>query len=424
MQSNRRAVQAENGARPMLSVMYGLSPTARRAALLGAFIVFLTLGVRSGFGLWVTPVTGDLAIGRETFGLAIALQDLILGLPFVAMLADKLEPRRVVMASGVVFGIGLTTAAVLASPLGLFVSFAPLIGLALSGTSFAVVLGAVGRVIPEERRGAVFGMITAAASLGIFVVVPISQGLLEALGWQGAFAAIGAGMALVVVAGALLPRGSAAEPEARAPASMLETIQRARRNPNYLLLVAGFFVCGFHVSFIRTHLSPFLEDGGIDARYGAAALALIGLFNIFGSLTFGTLGDRFRKRTLLSILYFSRAAVISLFLVFPLTAASALVFAGTIGFLWLATVPLTSGIVAQIFGPRYLGTLFGIVFMSHQVGAFFGAWLGGRVYDIYGNYQAVWIAAILLGVIAGLLHVPIKEHPDTEIAGDPAPQPA
>lgn len=406
----------------MLTDLRTLPPVAKRAAFLGAFIVFLTLGARSGFGLWVTPVTGDLGIGRETFGLAIALQDLILGLPFVAMLADRLEPRRVVMAAGALFGIGLVTAGALASPIGLFVAFAPLIGVALSGASFAVVLGAVGRVIPEDRRGAVFGMITAAASLGIFVVVPIAQALLETFGWRMAFGLIGAGMVLVVAAGAFLPRGSAAEPEARAPASMLATIDRARRNPNYLLLVAGFFVCGFHVSFIRTHLSPFLEDGGVDARFGAAALALIGLFNIFGSLTFGTLGDRFRKRSLLSILYFGRAVVISVFLIFPLSSATALVFAGAIGFLWLATVPLTSGLVAQIFGPRYLGTLFGIVFMSHQVGAFLGAWLGGRVFDTYGNYQAVWIAAIVLGVIAGLLHLPISDRPDGAVVGEAAPQ--
>jgi predicted MFS family arabinose efflux permease len=408
----------------VLTDLRSLPSAAKRAAFLGAFIVFLTLGTRSGFGLWLKPVTGDLGIGRETFGLAIALEDLILGLPFVAMLADKLEPRRVVMASGLLFSIGLIVAGVFASPVGLFVSFAPLIGVALSGTSFAVVLGAVGRVVPEDRRGAVFGMITAAASLGIFVVVPISQALLETFGWRMAFGLIGLGMVLVVVAGALLPRGSAAAPEEMAPISMLKTIERARKNPNYLLLVAGFFVCGFHVSFIRTHLSPFLEDGGIDARFGAAALALIGLFNIFGSVTFGTLGDRYRKRTLLSMLYFGRAVVISLFLFFPLTSTTALVFAGSIGFLWLATVPLTSGIVAQIFGPRYLGTLFGIVFMSHQVGAFLGAWLGGRVFDRYGSYDAVWIAAVILGVIAGLLHLPIKDRPDQSLVGEVAPAPA
>ena len=392
------------------------------AAFLGAFIVFLTLGARSGFGLWLTPVTGSLGIGRETFGLAIALQDLVLGLPFVAMLADRIEPRRVIMAAGTLFGIGLIAAAALASPIGLFVAFAPLIGVALSGVSFVVVLGAVGRVIPEDRRGVVFGMITAAASLGIFVVVPISGALLETFGWRTAFVLLGIGMVLVIGAGALLPKGSAADPQARAPAAMLATIDRARRNPNYLLLVAGFFVCGFHVSFIRTHLSPFLEDGGLATSIGAAALALIGLFNIFGSLTFGTLGDRFRKRTLLSILYFGRAVVISLFLIFPLTSATALVFAGSIGFLWLATVPLTSGIVAQLFGPRYLGTLFGFVFLSHQIGAFLGAWLGGRVFDRYGDYQIVWITAIVLGVVAGLLHMPIKEHPDPVSVAEPAPQ--
>lgn len=408
----------------MISALRELPRRAKIATFLGAFIVFATLGARSGFGLWLTPVTGSLGIGRETFGLAIALQDLILGLPFVAMLADRIEPKRVVMASGALFGLGLVTAAALASPLGLFVAFAPLIGIALSGVSFVVVLGAVGRVIPEDRRGVVFGLITAAASLGIFVVVPISGALLETFGWRTAFVLIGIGMALVVIAGALLPRGSVADPEARAPASMLATIDRARRNPNYLLLIGGFFVCGFHVSFIRTHLSPFLEDGGLDVRIGAASLALIGLFNIFGSLTFGTLGDRFRKRTLLSILYFGRAIVISLFLVFPLTSATALVFAGAIGFLWLATVPLTSGIVAQIFGPRYLGTLFGFVFLSHQIGAFLGAWLGGRVFDTYGDYQAVWIAAIVLGVLAGLIHVPIKEHPDPVGVVEPAPQQA
>ena len=391
-----------------------LTARAITVVALGAGIVFMTMGTRQTFGLFLGPVSDSLGTGRETFSLALALQNLVMGVPLVAMMADRMGPRRIVMGSGALLVGGLLMAAAVNSPLGLYLTFPPVIGVAISGASFVVVLGAVGREVPESRRTAAFGVITAAGSFGMFVLVPLSQLLLDQFGWREAFLALSAVAALVVVAGWFLPRdASIATANEQVPQpSLREVLQRAGRNRSYLLLATGFFVCGFHVAFIGTHLKPYLTDEGIGGQTGAIALSLIGLFNIVGSLAFGALGDRHRKRTLLAMLYLGRAVAISLFLVLPLTAVSALVFGAVIGFLWLATVPLTSSIVDGIFGPRYLSTLFGVVFLSHQVGAFLGVWLGGRVFDATGSYDRIWIAAIVLAVVAALVHLPIEGTPD------------
>ncbi|MDH3398825.1 MAG: MFS transporter, partial [Acidimicrobiia bacterium] len=299
------------------------------------------------------------------------------------------------------------------STAGLFAGLGLTAGVALSATSYVVVLGAVGRVVPPHRRASAFGLITAFGSLGMFAMIPVSQGLIGGLGWRGAFVGLAVITGLIALVALRLPgRVQATGPNPISDEPLLRILERARRDRSYLLLVAGFFVCGFHVAFISTHLPAYLSDGGISTGAVTAALALIGLMNIVGSSTFGLLGDRYRKRTLLSILYFSRAVLFVFFLLLPLTNVTAVAFGAVMGFLWLGTVPLTSGTVATLFGVRYLATLYGVVFLSHQVGAVLGVWLGGAVYDSTGGYTSVWVIAIVLGVIAALIHLPIDDrHP-------------
>jgi predicted MFS family arabinose efflux permease len=270
--------------------------------------------------------------------------------------------------------------------------------------------------VPPEKRSSMFGIITALGSFGMFAVVPGAQWLLTSTGWQTSFAALAAFVGLTALFALGFPgqhtvaNGNPFQSETEKPQPLTVIFNCARRHPGYLLLTAGFFVCGFHVAFIATHLPAFLTDKSVSKAAAATALAMIGLFNVFGSYLFGILGDRLRKKYLLSFLYLCRAVVISLFLVLPISNVSAIAFGCAIGFLWLATVPLTSGMVAQIFGARYLSTLYGIVFFSHQIGSFLGVWLGGRIYDMVGSYDTVWILSILLGVAAAILHLPIADH--------------
>jgi predicted MFS family arabinose efflux permease len=363
------------------------------------------------FGLFLTPVTESLDTGREVFSLAIAVQSIIYGLPLAGMLADRVGARWVIFWSGLIMALGLGVTAVVDSVTGLFVGVAVLAGIALSGTGFVVALGAVGRAVPPHRRTSAFGMIAAAGSIGILVMAPLSQSLIGSFGWQTALIQLSVIMAVVAFAALLLPADDRADLDPALAMPMTGALRRARASRSYLLLVSGFFVCGFHVSFIGTHLPAFLEDGGLDSWVAPVALGMIGLFNIGGSLLFGSLGDQMRKRTLLAFLYSTRAVLMVVFLLVPLTMVSALVFSAAIGVVWLATVPLTSGIVAVIFGTRYLSTLFGIVFLGHQVGAFLGVWLGGRIFDATGSYDTVWMIAIGLGIASALIHLPIKESP-------------
>lgn len=380
--------------------------------LCAAVIVTLAMGARQAFGLLMRPMALDLDVGREAFGLAIALQNLLFGVaqPFVGALADRHGAGRVTAVGAAVYVVGLVAAAQAGGALGLDLSLGVLIGLGLSGTTFVVVLGAVGRVVDPARRSLAFGLVTAGGSLGQFLVVPAAQLLIDAWGWRGALGALAALVALI----APLAVGVAGRPNHAAHddgprLSLGAALREAAGHRGYWLINAGFFVCGFHVAFIATHLPAYLTDGGIAPGAGAAALALIGLFNIFGSYVFGMLGDRARKKNVLAGLYLGRAAVLAIFLIVPLSQASALVFASAMGFLWLGTVPLTSGLVGQIFGMRYLSTLYGVVFMSHQIGSFFGAWAGGRVYDLTGSYDLVWFTAVALALAAAALHLPIRD---------------
>jgi len=380
-----------------------------------AFIVTLAMGVRQSFGLFLPQMSVDIGISRSDFGLAMALQNLLFGLvqPFVGALADKHGAGRIVLGGALLYALGLVGAALATDAIGLHISFGLLIGMAQSATTFVVVLGAVGRVVSPEKRSGAFGIVTAGGSLGQFLVVPLASMLLGNIGYHQTLWI----MAGLVALCGLLAIGVAGRIDG-APGVVQEVEQSARdalreaaAHRGYWLLNAGFFVCGFHIAFIATHLPAYLDDKGLGTQIGGHVLALVGLFNILGSYVFGRAGDMMRQKYILSALYTARSAVIALFLVLPLSHASALVFAAAMGFLWLGTVPLTSGIVGRIFGIRYLSMLYGIVFLSHQVGSFFGAWMAGLIFDATGSYNIAWGFAIALGLFAGLVHLPIADAP-------------
>ena len=378
----------------------------------GSTILSLSFGIRQTFGIFLKPITMDLEIGREVFGMAMAISALLSGIasPFFGGIADKFGAGRVLLVGGVLYAAGLVLTTVSTHPTELYLTFGVLIGLAMGSATFGIVLGVIGRAVPPEKRSLAFGITTACGSLGSFILVPAGRGLLETFGWQISFLIFAAFAASICV----LALGLAGRPAATSGAeqqSLSSALGEAGRHSGFLLLNAGFFVCGFHVTFIATHLPAFLADRGVSLGAAAYALALIGLFNVLGSFYFGAAGGRYRKKYVLSIIYLARAVVISLFLLLPVTDLSALFFGAAIGFLWLGTVPLTNGIVAQVFGPKYLSMLGGLVFMWHQVGAFLGAWLGGYAFDLTGSYDAVWLAAIALGVAAALIHLPIADSP-------------
>ena len=387
---------------------------ARLIILFSALTVIASMGIRQSFGLFLQPMSHDLGLGREVFSLAMAMQNLIFGLPLLGFVADRYGPRWVILAGALVYAMGCLLVPSSIGAVDLYMTLGLAIGLGLSSTTYVVLLGAVAKVVEPENRSTAFGIVTAAGSFGTFALVPAVQWLISNGGWQWAFQSMAAVILLMVFLAFGFPgRGTGVRQESdKAPtgSSLVEALVQARGHSGYWLLNAGFFVCGFHVAFIATHLPSFLNDNGLSHMVGATALSLIGLANIFGSSLFGWLGDRYRKKYLLSLLYFCRSVVIALFLVVPLTEFTALLFGGLIGFLWLATVPLTSGTVAQIFGTRYLSTLYGIVFFSHQVGSFLGVWLAGRLYDSTGSYDAVWIIAVALGLAATLLHLPIADR--------------
>ncbi len=379
-----------------------------------ALIVTLAMGVRQSFGLFLPQMSVDIGISRSDFGLAMALQNLLFGLvqPFVGALADKHGAGRVVLAGALLYAAGLVGAAFATDAIGLHISFGLLIGMAQSATTFVVVLGAVGRVVSPEKRSGAFGVVTAGGSLGQFLVVPLASMLLGGVGYQETLWIMAGlvalcGLLAIGVAGRTDAPGTFEADEQTAR----EALREAAVHRGYWLLNAGFFVCGFHLAFIATHLPAYLDDKGLGIEIGAQVLAFVGLFNILGSYVFGRAGDLLRQKYILSALYVARSAVIALFLFLPLSHASALIFAGAMGFLWLGTVPLTSGIVGRIFGIRYLSMLYGIVFLSHQVGSFFGAWMAGLIFDATGSYNIAWGFAIALGLFAGLVHLPIADAP-------------
>jgi len=388
-----------------------VSKAAYIIILISAISVGVGMGARQSLGLFLQPISKALSTGRETFSLAMAVQNIIFGLPFAGILADKIGPRWVVVGGAAVYAGGFALMSIAPSVASLYLGLGVMAGLALSGTAYVVVLGAVARVVPPEKRGSAFGIVTAAGSFGTFAVVPGMQWLINNVGWEATLWYAAAVVGAIALFALGFPTGT---PDTNTSDAIdepfLKVLNNARKHSGYLLLNAGFFVCGFHVAFIATHLPSYLADNGLPTMIAATALSLIGLFNMGGSYLFGRLGDRYRKKYLLSFLYATRAIVISCFLIVPVTNTTALIFACLIGFLWLATVPLTSGTVAQIFGSRHLSSLYGIVFFSHQIGSFLGVWLGGRIYDATGSYDPVWIGAVALGLFAAIVHLPIKDQ--------------
>lgn len=388
--------------------------TVVAAILSAAFAVMISTGVRQSFGLFLAPISDELGGGREAFSLAVALSNLIYGLPIIGILVDRFGSRRVLGVGGVVYAAGLLLITQWVSVWGLILSLGVLAGMGLGATTYVVVLGAIGRLVDDDHRSKVFGVITAMGSAGFLIMPPLNQWWLERWGWKAALgigAALAASIAFLALGLPRRDRGAAVpNPLQEAQAPWLAFITQGFRQPSFLLLVAGFFVCGFHVAFIGVHLPVFLSDHGIGHIRGLA-LALIGTFNLVGSLSFGWLGDRLPRRYLLSFIYGGRGAVIALYFFLPVTVTSSVLFSALIGLLWLATVPLTSGAVATFFGTRYLATMYGFVFFSHQIGAFLGSWWAGRLYDQLGSYDLIFYMSIALGLFGFLIHLPIKERP-------------
>jgi len=380
--------------------------------LLGsALILALSLGTRHGFGLFLPPMSAQFGWGREVFAFAIALQNLIWGLaqPFTGALADRFGAAKVVFVGGVLYAAGLALMSMADSPASLSLSAGLLIGLGLSGTTFSIILGVVGRALPPEKRSMGMGLASAAGSFGQFAMLPGTLGLIGWLGWSLALVALGVLVAFILPLVAMLKDKPV--PVTVGEQTLREALHEACTHSGFWLLAFGFFVCGFQVVFIGVHLPAYLVDQHLPATVGTTVLALIGLFNVFGTYIAGWLGGRMSKPRLLTGLYLLRAVVIVLFLWAPLTQTTAYLFGISMGLLWLSTVPLTNGTVATLFGVRNLSMLGGIVFLLHQLGAFLGGWLGGVVYDHTGSYDLIWHVSIALSLMAAALNWPVRERP-------------
>ncbi|MBW3698271.1 MFS transporter [Vibrio sp. T187] len=385
---------------------------------LGIGTLIISLGIRQSFGIFMMPISEHFGTGREFFSFAIALQNLLFGVfqPFVGMAADKWGARKIIITGAIAYGLGLLLTSLTTESSVLYFSLGALIGLGLSATSYVIVLGAVAKVVPAEHAAKAFGLTTAAGSFGMFAVIPGAQFMLNEFDWQSAWQVF-AVLCCLMIAFALFMRApkpstsNKATQQTQDTQTLKEALREAFSHKGYWLIHAGFFVCGFHVMFIATHLPSYLADKNLPASSAAMALAYVGIFNIFGSYFWGVMGDKYSKRHVMSALYFVRTAVIAAFVTLPVTGSTAALFGGAIGFCWLGTVPLTSGLVRQIFGARYLSTLYGLVFFTHQVGSFLGAWVGGRIYDYYGSYEPIWWSTVVLAFIAALIHFPINDKP-------------
>jgi len=376
-----------------------------------AAIVTVSMGIRHGFGLWLQPITADRGWNRETFAFALAVQNLAWGLtaPFAGALADRWGAFRVLVGGSVLYAGGLVIMGLASTGAAFLGGTGVLLGMAQAGTTYAVVYGVIGRNVAPERRSWAMGITAAAGSFGQFLMVPVEGGLIGGVGWQNALF-VCAALALVIAPLALGLRDPERVATTAPQQSVGAAIREAMADRSFQLLTAGYFVCGFQVVFIGVHMPSYLKDNGLQPHVATTALALIGLFNVFGTYIAGMLGGRLTKKYLLSTIYVLRSLAIVAFVLAPLTPWSVYLFAAVIGFLWLSTVPLTNGIVAEIFGVRYLSMLGGFVFLSHQVGSFLGVWLGGRLYDTTGSYEVVWWLAVALGVFAALVNLPIRER--------------
>ena len=390
----------------------------------GCAMAILSFGPRATLGFFLQPMSQELGWGRDVFGLAIAIQNLLWGaaLPFVGAIADRYGTLLPLTIGGLVYSAGLALMAYSTTPAMLHASTGVLLGFGLAGASFTLVLAAFAKLLPESWRTLSFGIGTAAGSFGQFLFSPLAVGLIGSVGWHQTLLVFAVMVLLILPLSfvvATSPQSGSAGGAVPAQ-SFREALREAFGYRSYVLLVIGFFTCGFHVAFITVHLPPYLVDKGLEAKWGGWVIAFIGLFNIIGSIAAGVLGSRLSKAYLLSFIYFMRAIAIAGFLLVPVSPASAMTFGAVMGLLWLSTVPLTSGLVAIMFGLRYMATLFGFVFFSHQAGSFLGVWLGGFLYERTGSYDIVWWLGVGLGIFAALVNLPIREQPVQRLAAAPA----
>jgi MFS family permease len=388
----------------------------------GGMILTLSLGTRHSFGLYLPPMTLDLGWSRQTFAIALAIQNLVYGIatPFAGMIADKFGATRALVGGTLLYALGMVLMAYSTSGWEFSLSAGLLVGTGLSCSGFATVFGAIGRAFPAEKRTMVLGIAGAAGSFGQFLVLPYGQTLITHLGWHNALLISAATLFLILPLSSALSEKIGARAVDASRQSIPEALREAFGHSGYMLLCSGYFVCGFQLMFISVHFPAYLIDQRMTPETGMMALALIGLFNIFGSYLWGWLGQHYTKKYVLSALYFIRALVFTLFLVLPLSPITVYGFSAAIGFLWLGTVPVTSGLIAHIFGVKYLATLTGIAFLFHQVGSFLGVWIAGYLFDATGSYQLMWVLTIALGVLAGLINLPINERPVVRPAVAPA----
>jgi MFS family permease len=384
------------------------------AILCACLIALLAFGPRSAMGFFQLPILQETGWDRSTFGFAMALQNLFWGMgqPFFGAIADRYGTWRVLMIGALLYILGLIVMAFAATPLWLHIGGGILVGLGIAASSFGVILSSLARIVSPEKRSFAFGLGTAAGSTGMFIYAPISQGLIDSLGWSDSLLVLSAIMLLIPVL-AIPLRGNASTSKiasAEIEQSFREALGEAFAHRDYLLLTSGFFVCGFQVAFITAHFPAYIGDLGLQARWAVVAISLIGLFNVFGSLASGIIGQRYSKPILLSLIYIARSIAFTAFLLIPATPTTVVIFSIVIGILWLSTIPPTNGLVAIMFGTRYLGMLGGVVFFSHQIGSFLGVWMGGVLYDQTGSYDAVWWLGVVLGLFAAVVHWPIREE--------------
>jgi predicted MFS family arabinose efflux permease len=380
----------------------------------GCIVAMINFGVRSSFGFFTGPISEAHGWPRETFSLAMALQNLLWGLatPIAGAFADRYGSARVLIAGALFYAAGIALMAGAATPLMLHLSGGVLVGIGIAASSFGIVMAAFGRLVPPEKRLWAFGIATAAGSMGQAIFAPLGGVLVPAFGWYQALLILAACSLLIIVfALPLMAQNTSksARPAGETEMSMRAAIKAAFGNRSYNLLTAGFFVCGFQLAFITIHLPPFLREHGISNEFAGIAMSAIGFFNVIGSYYSGIIGGKYAKRIPLSIIYVLRSAAIVAFILLPISNVTTLMFTISMGLLWLSTVPLTMGLVTVMFGTRYMATLYGFVFLSHQVGSFFGVWLGGRLYDQFGSYDPVWWMGAALGIFAALVHLPIRE---------------
>lgn len=387
----------------------------------GCVVAMVNFGVRSTFGLFTTPISEAHAWPREIYSIAIALQNLLWGIatPIAGAFADRYGSARVLMVGAVFYAIGTIIMASAASPAMLYLGGGLLVGIGIAASSFGIVMAAFGRLVPPEKRSWAFGIATAAGSMGQFVFATSGGALISAFGWHEALIILAlCSLLIIFFAVPLMAQNTSksAVPLGETEMSMREAIRHAFRHRSYKLLTAGFFVCGFQLAFVTVHLPPYLAEHGISPSFAGIAMGAIGLFNVVGSYYSGVIGGKYAKRIPLSIIYVLRSIAVVAFITMPITNVSTIVFTASLGLLWLSTVPLTMGLVTVMFGTRYMATLYGFVFLSHQVGSFFGVWLGGRLYDQFGSYDPVWWMGVALGIFAAIVHLPIREQRSDKFA--------